>query len=98
MVKLLSSVGYCIMDNYVCAYYLCCMKSKIHVHFVNKGFENTTYNAVSCVSIPGILMNIISCCGFVKDKNSDVIFSCRIKLVSYCLHKLFFLHETIQAP
>ena len=40
--KVLSSVFYCIMDNYVCVDYLCCPQTKLHVHFENKGFENKT--------------------------------------------------------
>ena len=40
--KLLRSVVYCIIDNYVYVYYLSCMQNKLHVNFSNKGYEKTT--------------------------------------------------------
>ena len=81
--KVLSSVVYCIIKNHVCADYLCCPQTKLHAE--NKGFKNTTYNDISGIGIPEILMKIISCHGFVNDSNSAVIFSCCIKLVDYYL-------------
>ena len=93
--KVLSSVVYCIMDNYIYVDYLCCLQNKLHVNFENKGFENTTYNAVSGIEIPELLINIISCHGFVNDKRSSLILSCRKKLVDYYLSKGFVLHNNI---
>ena len=89
--KLLSSVVYCIINNYGCADYLCCHKNKLHV--ANKGFENTTYNDISGIGIPELLMNIISCRGFVNNTKSDAILSYRSKLVDYCLSKGFVIFE-----
>ena len=66
--KVLHSVVYCIMENYVCVEYLCCPKTKLHVHFSNKGFENTTYRDILGILIPELLMNTISCNGVVNDK------------------------------
>ena len=63
--KLLISVVYSIMDNYLCANHLCFQKARLH--FSNKGFENTTFNDISGIIIPELLMNIISCHGFVND-------------------------------
>ena len=71
--KVSSSVVYCIMKNYVCAYYLYFPQTKLHV--ANKGFENITYNDISGIGIPELLMNIISCHGFVSDTKSAVILS-----------------------
>ena len=44
ILKMLSSVVYFIMENYVLADYLCCQQTKIYV--LNKVFENTTYNDI----------------------------------------------------
>ena len=79
------------MKNYVCAYYLYFPQTKLHV--ANKGFENITYNDISGISIPELLMNIISCHGFVNNMTSDVILSCRRKLVDYYLPKGFVILE-----
>ena len=46
MFKVLTSVFYYIMGNYVCIDYMCCTKTKLIVYFSNIGFENTTHNAV----------------------------------------------------
>ena len=89
--KALSLVVYYIIDNYVCADYVGCTKAKLHV--ANKIFGNTTYNDISGIGITGLLMNIISWNGFVKDTNLVVIFSCHIKLVPYYISKGFVLHE-----
>ena len=60
MFKVLSSFVYFFMDNYVCVDYLGYPQAKLHVHFTNKLFEKTTYNYVSRIAIPELLMNIIS--------------------------------------
>ena len=64
---------------------MCCPQTKLHVKFANKVFENTTYNDISAIEIPELLMNIISRHGFFNNTNSAVILSCCIKLVSYYL-------------
>ena len=84
--KLLSSVVYCIMENYICAYYLCSPQTKAHVS--NELFENTTYNDISLIVIIELLMNIISCNGLVKNMKPAVILSYRSRLVDYYL-KMF---------
>ena len=93
--KVLSSIFYCIMENYVCVDYLCCPQTKLNVKNKGQGFENMIYNAVSGIGIPELFMNIISCHEFVNNTKSAVIFSCCIKLVDYYLQTCFVLHENI---
>ena len=61
------------MENYVCVDYLCCPETKLPVTSKGQVFENRTYYAVSGISITELLMIIISCHGFVKNKKSVVI-------------------------
>ena len=89
--KVLSSIFYCITEKYVCVYYLCCMKTKLHVTGRGQGSESIRYFSVSGIFIPEILMNIISCHGFVNNTKSDVKLSCRRKLVSYYISKGFMI-------
>ena len=49
IVKVLSSVVVCIIENYVCADYLCCLQTKPHV--TNELFENKTWKDISRVCI-----------------------------------------------
>ena len=65
--KVLNPVVYCIMENDVCDAYLFLQQAKLYC--ANKRFENTTFNKFSGITIPELLMNIISCHGFVNDKN-----------------------------
>ena len=56
--KVLGSVIYCIMDNYICTDYLCLNKYKISL--AHKVFDNTTFNDISGIGILELLMNIMS--------------------------------------
>ena len=87
----MSSIFYCITEKYVCVDYLCCLKTKLHVTGRGQGSESIRYFSVSGIFIPEILMNIISCHGFVNNTKSAVILSCCRKLVDYYLQ--FFFHE-----
>ena len=67
ILKVLRSIVYCTMDNYVCVDYLCCPQTKTHVTSKGQGFESRTYNAVSRIGITELSMNTISCHGFVNN-------------------------------
>ena len=69
--KVLISVVYFIIDNYVCTDYLYCPQTKLNVS--NKWFENTTYNDISVIGIPELLMNFISYHRFANNTKSAVI-------------------------
>ena len=45
------------------------------------------------IGIPEILLNIVSCYGFIQDKNSTLLLTCRIKLVSHYLSRGFLIIE-----
>ena len=83
ILELLSSVVYCIIDNYVCANYLYFQKNK--PHFSDKLFESITLNNISVIGIPELLMNVISCHGFLNNNKSTVILACCRKVVDYYL-------------
>ena len=91
--KVLSSIVYCIVESCVFVDCLCCPETKLFVVNTGQGFENRTYNYVSGMGIPELLMNIISCHVFGNNKNSVVIFSCRRKLVDCYLSKGFVIIE-----
>ena len=63
----LGSVVYCFTDNYPCINYLCLQQAKIYLE--NKVFENTTFNDISEIIIPELLMNSMSCHGFVNKRS-----------------------------
>ena len=93
--KVLSSIVYFIMDNYVCVNYLCFPKTKPYVTNKFQVFENRPYNAVSRIVVPELLMNVILRHGFLNNTNSGVTLSCCRKLVDYYVQNNFFLNDNI---
>ena len=54
-------------------------------------FQDAKFDGFPGIRIPEVLMNIMSCCGFVKEENKIVILMFRVKLVSYYLSKGFLI-------
>ena len=54
---------------------------------------DTSFDELSGIGIPEIVLNIVSCYGFVHYKNSTLILTCRSKLVLYHLSKGFLIFE-----
>ena len=52
-------------------------------------FEDTSFDDLSSIVIPELLLKIVSYYGFVQDYNSTLILTCRSKLVSYYPYKGF---------
>ena len=50
---------YCIMDKYICVYYICLHKGLISLK--NKGFVNTNFNDISGIGITKLLKKPMSC-------------------------------------
>ena len=61
--KLLGIVVYWFLENYACVDYLCLKKD---FFLSQKGFEYTSFDEISGIGIPEILLNIVSCYGFLK--------------------------------
>ena len=96
ILKVLGSVIYLIIIKYVCADYLCIQQ--VLLSLKNKLFQNITFNYISGIFIPVLLMNIMSCRGFLKEYNATVILKCRMKLVSYYLSNKFVVINENQMP
>ena len=86
---MLGSVTYFIMNKYL--YVGCTCLQKYPLYLEHKGFENRKLNDISGIGIPELLMNIMSCHGFVNYEKSTVIFSCHRKLITYYLSKGFVI-------
>ena len=56
-------------------------------------FENRTYNYVSGIVIPELLMNIFECHGFLSNTKSAVILSSCSKLIYFYIQQCFVLYE-----
>ena len=87
----MSSIVYCIMEKFLCVDYLCCTKTKLHVTSKVQGSEYRTYNSVSEIGTPELLMKKIACHRFLNNTKSAVILSCCSKLVDY-YHQFIFFH------
>ena len=90
MFKVLEAVIYCILENNVCLDYVFLQKYTKLSSF-HKVFEDSSYNDISVIFIPELLMNIVLCHGFVKYKTLAVILTCQRNLASYYLSEIFVI-------
>ena len=76
VLRVLSRVLYSFIENYVCIDYLGCQYKKLSTICSDKIFSGMSYNSFLGIGIPEVLMNLISCHGFMKDTSSTVVLSC----------------------
>ena len=91
--KVLSCVVYYIIENYVCIDYLSCHSKRLISISSKPTFEQTSFNILLGIGIPELLLNLVSCHGFMKKPNSTVILNCRSRLVNNYLEKVFYIIE-----
>ena len=78
--KVLSCVVYTMIKKCVCIDYLCTLNNrlseiKIGTTFLHK-HDNKIYNNLFGIGIPDIIMNMVSCHGFINNNDSIVILKC----------------------
>ena len=94
---MLSCVIYTIIDKYVCIDYLGSKKSelsdlKIGCTRSNK-HNGMDYNNVLGIGIPDLLLNLLSCHGFLKNNDSVVILKYPNSMSEYYFNKIFVILE-----
>ena len=89
--RVLSCVLYYFIENYVCIDYLCCHSKTLSVISSYKVFEQASYNILLGIIIIEVLMNLVSCHGFMEKPNSTVILNVRYCLVNKYLAKGLFI-------
>ena len=92
MYTLIGEVIYTIIDDYICLGCRVLVQENLSKH--DNNFKNTKFNNLSALQIPEILMNIMSCNGFVKSSISTIILTCCNALVPYYISKGFIIVET----
>ena len=65
----LSCVVYTIIDNYVYIDYLLCQSKTLSTISSKPTFEQISFNILICIGIPELLLNLLSCHGFMKKSN-----------------------------
>ena len=71
--RVLSCVIYTLVDNYVFIDYLSCQSKILYYISINLSFKETSFNLLLSIEIPELLLNLVSCHGFMKKSNSTVI-------------------------
>ena len=56
-------------------------------------FDQTSFNKLTGIGIPELLLNLVTCHGFKKKPNSTVILNCLYLLVNNYLSKVLFMIE-----
>ena len=93
MYRVLSCVVYTLIENYVFIDYLSC-QSKTLISISSKPiFEQTSFNILLGIGIPELLLNLVSCHGFMKKPNSTVILNFQTRLINNYLSKGFSIIE-----
>ena len=90
---MLSCVIYTIIDKYVCIDYLGTKKLKVsYLQIVYDGsskHNGMDYNNLLRIGIPYLLLNMLSCHGFLKNDDSVVIIKCPNRMSEYYFNKGF---------
>ena len=95
MFKVLSCVIYTIISNYVCIDYLGSDRKKLSDLRLGPGGSyknfNKSYDNVLGFGITDLLMNFLSCHGFLKNNDSVVILKSPNGIFEYYLNKGFII-------
>ena len=69
----LSCVVYTLIDNYICIEYLLFKSKTLCDISSNPTFKGTSFDLLLSIGIPELLLNLISCHGFIKiELNCDI--------------------------
>ena len=90
---MLSCVIYSLINHYVCIDYLCCLSKTSIIIYSDIIFEQTIYNILLDIVITEVLMNLVSCHGFIEKPNATVILNWWYPLVNNYLAKGLFIIE-----
>ena len=86
--KVLGVSVYWFLGKCVCVNYFC-LQREVKFSLLHRWFEDTSFNELSVIGIPKVLLNIVSYYSYIQDNNSTLILTCRSKFVSYYLSKGF---------
>ena len=97
ILKVLSCVIYTIISNYVCIDYLGSESKKLSELALGSGggfkHEEKSHDKILGIGIPDLLMNLMSCHGFLKNKNPVVILKFPKRMLEYYFSKGFTILE-----
>ena len=80
--RVLSCVVYNTINNYVCIDYLSCQSKTLCDIANNTTFKETNFSLLLGISIPELLLNLVSCHRFMFKSNSTVILNFRSRLIN----------------
>ena len=91
--RFLSCGLYSLIDNYVCIDYLSCQSKQLSSISSKPTFYQTSFNIPLGIGIPKLLLNLVSCHGFMKKPNLTVILNFLSHIVNNYLEKRFYIIE-----
>ena len=93
MYRVSSCVLYSLIENYAWIDYLSCQSKTLSRISSNRISEQISFNILLIIGIPELLLNLVSCHGFVDNPNSTDILNYRSRLVNRYSAKVFFVIE-----
>ena len=79
----LSCVIYTIIENDVCINFLDCQSNQLSEICMDRKYFVNRSNKFLGIGVPYLLMNLLSCYGFMKNINSTVILLCPSRMLEY---------------
>ena len=89
--RVLSCVVYYLIDNYVFIDYLSFQLKTLSSISYKPKFGDTSFNILLGIGITELLLNLVSCHGFMKKPDSTVIWNCRSHLIKNSLSTGFYI-------
>ena len=65
----------------------------LKLHLIQTNIEDKSFNILLGIGIPELLLNLVSCHGFMKKPNSTVILNYRSRLIKNYLAKVLYMIE-----
>ena len=91
--RVLSCVFHTLIDNYACIYYLSCQPKTLCGISKNPTFKEKRFNLLLGIGIPELLLNLVSCNGFIMKLNSTVVLKFQSRLINNYLSKGLYIIE-----
>ena len=87
----LSFVFYSLIYNYFCVDFLSYQSKILGSISSSPTFDDTSFNILLGIGITELLLNLVSCHGFMKKQNSTVILNCQNGLINNYSSKVFHI-------
>ena len=95
--RVLNCVAYNLIYNYLYIDYMSYQSKPLSTILCNPTFKDKSFTILLGIGIPDLLLNLVSCRGFMKKPNSTAVLNFRDRLINNYLSKGFPLFNRTQS-